>query len=974
MVKERVCEYIQNEEYIKALIDVFHQAEDLESLADLHALFACMQTILLLNEHSLYEHILDDDVFMGVVGILEYDPEFPNYKANYRDFLCETSRFHQPIPIRDDTIQRKIHHTYRLLFLKDVVLARAIDDSTFDVLNSSIIFNQIAIVQNDQAFLREIAGMFMDDDLLALLGLTKDGEASKELAPGAPKDADKMDVDSTDAKPSSGAAQPNGHEEGSGSSTLSNKALSQEEFNRRREVVFLLQQLCMMGKNVQLPARMALFRALVDRGMIATSGEIMMALLDHDLNGVRGHVLKQLGTMEREKQNGKSVKDKETVLMLMCRVLVRSRDLAVQSLLGEALRLLLELVGTDGAEGPNIGLKMLQQRAKDDPGIEKFLDYFYKFCIELLFKPFQEVPETKDVSDPTFSLSREKTNPFMWLCDLLSNFTQQHSFRSYFFVLSSNIAPRVATLLRSKDKHLRLAAFRFFRTCLRLKNGNIFKHLIKHEVFQSILTLTTHESKRDNLENIKELIHHCMTKHGDTIRALAESPVVGPRFKDFISRWEINIEPPPIERMEKPLGTPSRGWGQGKLLDTAEEDYFNGDDEDEDDIPIVSTPPHGMLTGKRKRSMRPTGIPVRALPKPAPLNGIPRTPPLGSLVDYGDADGDADDIASIENIAPIPGRASPIPGGFISVGLPPSPGAGPGTEPPASPRITHRQVSSIKSAINPEDDGDILEELSKGSPTLLPRISGMSDVGAGSKRRRGDDDDDELLERLSKAKRQMPNPQLQADADSPGGVGPKSTPPKGGGEEGPKKLKLRFGAVGAAVASGRVVAAAEERERFNYVDTHPLTHRRWFQAQSGSGAGGASVSEDDPRKAGQATTPEAVYACSGDWSTSIKFRTRSVEAEVLEEIARCLVEAGIELQMYKPCGSCAGPVSGLYEVITAPLGPLEAADAVVFTRETIYNITNKHSPKATFSPRLHNDNRGNGAHTHISLHGGNNAP
>ncbi|KAI1795069.1 component of IIS longevity pathway SMK-1-domain-containing protein [Ganoderma leucocontextum] len=842
MVKERVCEYIQNEEYIKALIDVFHQAEDLESLADLHALFACMQTILLLNEHSLYEHILDDDVFMGVVGILEYDPEFPNYKANYRDFLRETSRFHQPIPIRDDTIQRKIHHTYRLQFLKDVVLARAIDDSTFNVLNSSIIFNQIDIithVQNDQAFLREIAGMFMDDDLLALLGLTKNGEASKELAPGAPKDADKMDVDSTDAKPSNGAAQPNGHAEGSGSSTLSNKALSQEEFNRRREVVFLLQQLCMMGKNVQLPARMTLFRALVDRGivfavqwglsqseageegrqMIATSGEIMMALLDHDLNGVRGHVLKQLGTMEREKQNGKSVKDKETVLMLMCRVLVRSRDLAVQSLVGEALRLLLELVGTDGAEGPqNIGLKMLQQRAKDDPGIEKFLDYFYKFCIELLFKPFQEVPETKNVSDPTFSLSREKTNLFLWLCDLLSNFTQQHSFRSHFFVLSSNIAPRVATLLRSKDKHLRLAAFRFFRTCLRLKNGNIFKHLIKHEVFQSILTLTTHESKRDNLvsstcleffdfmrrENIKELIHHCMTKHGDTIRALAESPVVGPRFKDFISRWEINIEPPPIERMEnRPLGTPSRGWGQGKLLDTAEEDYFNGDDED--DIPIISTPPRGMLTGKRKRPMRPTGIPVRALPKPAPFNGIPRTPPLGSLVDYGDADGDGDDIASIENIAPIPGRASPIPGGFISVAFPPSPGAGPGTEPPASPRITHRQVSSIKSAINPKDDGDILEELSKGGPTLLPHISGMSDVGAGSKRRRGEDDDDELLERLSKAKRQMPNPQLQADADSPGGVGPRSTPPKGGGggEEGPKKLKLKFGAVGAAVASSQ---------------------------------------------------------------------------------------------------------------------------------------------------------------------------
>ena len=40
---------------------------------------------------------------------------------------------------------------------------------------------------------------------------------------------------------------------------------------------------------------------------------------------------------------------------------------------------------------------MLQQRAKDDPGIEKFLDYFYKFCIDILFKPLLEVPEWKDM-------------------------------------------------------------------------------------------------------------------------------------------------------------------------------------------------------------------------------------------------------------------------------------------------------------------------------------------------------------------------------------------------------------------------------------------------------------------------------------------------------------------------------------------------------------------------------------------------
>ena len=74
------------------------------------------------------------------------DPEFPTHKANYREFLSQTAHFHQPIPLHDEAVQRKVHHTYRLQFLKDVVLARAIDDSTFNVLNSSILFNQIDII------------------------------------------------------------------------------------------------------------------------------------------------------------------------------------------------------------------------------------------------------------------------------------------------------------------------------------------------------------------------------------------------------------------------------------------------------------------------------------------------------------------------------------------------------------------------------------------------------------------------------------------------------------------------------------------------------------------------------------------------------------------------------------------------------------------------------------------------------------
>lgn len=45
-----------------------------------------------------------------------------------------------------------------------------------------------------------------------------------------------------------------------------------------------------------------------------------------------------------------------------------------------------------------------------------------------------------------------------------------------------------------------------------------------------------------------------------------------------------------------------------------------------------------------------------------------------------------------------------------------------------------------------------------------------------------------------------------------------------------------------------------------------------------------------------------------------------------------------------------------YEIVTGPLPPLEAADAVVFTRETIINIAAKHGLHATFSPRVYSNN------------------
>lgn len=148
--------------------------------------------------------------------------------------------------------------------------------------------------------------------------------------------------------------------------------LSENDVAFRREVVALIQQLCAMGKNVQLPARLALFRTLVDRGIlfavqwafslpekeeasknvVSAAGEIMAILLEHDLHGVRGHVCKQAAALEREKVAGRLGADMaETLLKLMCRVMVQSRDVAVQCQIGDALKALLDVSQNIGGPG-----------------------------------------------------------------------------------------------------------------------------------------------------------------------------------------------------------------------------------------------------------------------------------------------------------------------------------------------------------------------------------------------------------------------------------------------------------------------------------------------------------------------------------------------------------------------------------------------------------------------------------------------
>ncbi|KEZ41110.1 hypothetical protein SAPIO_CDS7174 [Scedosporium apiospermum] len=206
--RDALAKYILKEDYIRKMIPLVETSEDFESLPDLHRLCNIMKTVILLNDPALIEHVVSDECVDAVVGALEYDPDFPNHKANHRAWLNGQGRFKEVVPIEDEHIRHKIHQTYRLQYLKDVVLARILDDPTFSVLNSLIFFNQVEIVQHLQGnaiFLNELFGIFKS---------------------------------------------PN------------------QDPKQKKDAVLFIQQCCTIAKNLQPPARQALYNNFLAHGLL----------------------------------------------------------------------------------------------------------------------------------------------------------------------------------------------------------------------------------------------------------------------------------------------------------------------------------------------------------------------------------------------------------------------------------------------------------------------------------------------------------------------------------------------------------------------------------------------------------------------------------------------------------------------------------------------------------------------------------
>ncbi|EPS45663.1 hypothetical protein H072_362 [Dactylellina haptotyla CBS 200.50] len=745
--RDSLAKFIINDDYIQKLVPLLDTAEDMEMLPELFSLCRIMKIVILLNDSTIIEYIVTDEVVMGVVGILEYDPDFPTHKANHRTYLSDNTRFKEVVTIDNPEIKKKIHQTYRLQYLKDVVLARILDDPTFSVLNSLIFFNQVDIVQhlqNNGGFLKALFDLFSSDPLPA------------------------------------------------------------EDKQRRKHGVQFLQQCSSIAKNLQGPSRSQLYANFIQHGLFnvidyalqnddpttrIAGTEILVCMIDNDPLMMRNFIFQQ-------------IKDKTKPLTdTLIELLLSEQDMGVKAQVADAIKVLLDPNQAQPLEALGKTSEMMNvmgatRRPAEDVHTEVFFTSFYDASAKKLFKPLSDL----EGRSPVTFLSPHESALYTHLLELLCFFVRHHLFRNKYFILSENIAPRVAQLLTAREKFVQLAALKFFRACVQLNDEFYNRQLIKNKLLEPILNIVIDTMPKDNLlnsacleffefikrEGIKLLINHLVENYREKLQEITYVDT----FSQLIIKYDqLHDTTLPYSADEDAANRNAinggKRWDGLKDLDAAEEEYFNGSDDDEE---VEYSAAENI--GKRIKTGGKTPT-AGAAAKGSPVGSVK------SLVDYPDDDEDAMDTEEGNGNA----AALAKDGGSSS------------TTTSEVGGVENLNITSRASSVADGEDGTIAAAAPAAAGATTPTPDDHVMTGSlpptpdrlTEKRRREEEAEDDGMERLLRStKKRSPS------VGKKSGITPNATAASGNSAASGKKISISFAAKG---ENGKKKEKEKEKEK-----------------------------------------------------------------------------------------------------------------------------------------------------------------
>ncbi|UYV82747.1 SMEK2 [Cordylochernes scorpioides] len=526
--REKLAIALESEGYIKKLLDVFRMCEDLENREGLGYLYDIFKNIFLLNKNSLFDIMFAHDVIFDVVGVLEYEPNVPiAARKRHREYLKNISHFKEVIPLSNPDLVAKIHQTYRVQYIQDVVLPTpsVYEENMLSTLSSFIFFNKVEIVQaiqEDQKFLSEVFFLLGDDST---------------------------------------------------------------EDDKRRDLVLFLKEFCMFSQTLQQQNREAFFKTLSSLGVLqaleitlgmddptikTASIDILSYIVDFSPSMVREYALSQVGNQD----------DNQLIINIIIEQMVCDPDPelggAVQ--LSGVLRLMLD---------PDNMISSVSKSEKNE-FLNFFYKHCMHVLIAPVFantcenKPCKEDLQTAQLLGLilellTFCVEHHTYHikNYIYNKDLLRRILILMKSKHTFVVLSA---------LRFMRKMVGLKDEFYNRYIV---NGNLFEYIIEafkanNGTYNLLDSAIIEMFEFIKVEDIKPLCTHVVEKFGKVLDKVDYVQT----FRSLRLRYEQHLdrqrERPTTESVASLLRNNSRFRRDPRQMDEDEEMWFNDEDEDGD--------------------------------------------------------------------------------------------------------------------------------------------------------------------------------------------------------------------------------------------------------------------------------------------------------------------------------------------------------------------------------------------------------
>ncbi|XP_020851877.1 serine/threonine-protein phosphatase 4 regulatory subunit 3B isoform X1 [Phascolarctos cinereus] len=540
--REKLALALENEGYIKKLLQLFQVCENLENTEGLHHLYEIIRGILFLNKATLFEVMFSDECIMDVVGCLEYDPALAQPKR-HREFLTKTAKFKEVIPITDSELRQKIHQTYRVQYIQDIILPTpsVFEENFLSTLTSFIFFNKVEIVsmlQEDEKFLSEVFAQLTD-------------EATDD--------------------------------------------------DKRRELVNFFKEFCAFSQTLQPQNRDAFFKTLAKLGILPAL-EIVMGMDDLQVRSAATDIFSYLvefsPSMVREFVMQEAQQSDDDILLI--NVVIEQMICDTDPELGGAVQLMGLLRTLIDPENMLATANVRRYPGKTEKS--EFLNFFYNHCMHVLTAPLlANTSEDKCEKDEIVGANKSNTvcpdnyqtaQLLALILELLTFCVEHHTYHIKNYIMNKDLLRRVLVLMNSKHTFLALCALRFMRRIIGLKDEFYNRYITKGNLFEPVINALLDNGTRYNLlnsavielfefirvEDIKSLTAHIV----ENFYKALESIEYVQTFKGLKTKYEQEKD----RQSQKLNSVPSilrsnRFRRDARTLEEDEEMWFNEDEEEE---------------------------------------------------------------------------------------------------------------------------------------------------------------------------------------------------------------------------------------------------------------------------------------------------------------------------------------------------------------------------------------------------------